>query len=89
MIITSIKAGIINGTKTVNAVMQTLGRFVLFEFKHSELSTFQGGYLLNVSVPGVGFSVAGLDRAKFGFYRFQSFLFIVVIVISFLVKTAF
>ena len=24
-------------------------------------------------VPGVGFSVAGLDRAKFGFYRFQSF----------------
>ena len=24
-------------------------------------------------VPGVGFSVGGLDRAKFGFYRFQSF----------------
>ena len=65
MVITSIKAGIINGTKIVNAVMQTLGRFVLFEFKHSELSTFHGGYLLNVSVLGVGFSVAGLDRAKF------------------------
>ena len=89
MVITSINAGIINGTKTVNAVIQTLGRLVLFEFKHSELSTFHGGYLLNVSVPGVRFSVAGLDRAKFGFYRFQSFLFIVVIVISFLVKTAF
>ena len=28
----------------------------------------------------VGFSVAGLDRAKFSFYQFQSFLFIVVIV---------
>ena len=40
-------------------------------------------------VPGIGFSVAGLDRAKFGFYRFQSFLFIVVIVISILRKTAF
>ena len=39
-------------------------------------------------VPGVGLSVAGLDRAKCGFYRFQSFLFIVVIVISILLKTA-
>ena len=35
-----------------------------------------------LQVPSVGFSVAGLDRAKFGFYRFQSFLFIVVIVTS-------
>ena len=35
------------------------------------------------------FSVAGLDRAKFGFNRFESFLFIVVIVISILLKTAF
>ena len=38
-------------------------------------------------VPGVGFSVAGLDRAKFGLNRFQSFLFIVVIAISILLKT--
>ena len=42
-----------------------------------------------LSVPGVGFSVAVLDRVKFGFYRFQSFLFIVVIVISILFKKAF
>ena len=49
------------------------------------------GYLLNTRlyVPGIGFSVAGLDRTKFGFYRFQNLLFIVVIVISILVKTAF
>ena len=48
-------------------------------------------FLLNTTlkVPSVGFSVAGLDRAKFGFYRFQSFLFIVVIVISTLVKLHF
>ena len=89
MVITSINAGIINGTKTVNAVIPTLGRFVLFEFKHSELSTFHGGYLLNVSVPGVGFSVAGLDRAKFGFYRFQSFVVYSCHSDFFLVKTAF
>ena len=42
-----------------------------------------------IKVPGVGFSVAGLDRAKFGFYRFQSFLFIVVIVIPILLKIIF
>ena len=35
------------------------------------------------------FSVAGLDRAKLGVYQFQSFLFIVVIVISILLKTTF
>ena len=35
------------------------------------------------------FSVAGLDHTKFGFYQFQSFLFIVVIVISILLKTTF
>ena len=29
----------------------------------------------------------GLDHTKFGFYHFQSFLFIVVIVISILIKT--
>ena len=34
--------------------------------------------------PSVGFSVAGLDRAKLGVYQFQSFLFIVVIVKSLL-----
>ena len=43
----------------------------------------------NVYVPGVGFSAAGLDRAKFGFYRFGSFLFIAIIVISILQKAAF
>ena len=37
----------------------------------------------------VGFSVAGLNRTKFGFYHFQSFLFIVVIVISILLKPSF
>ena len=40
-----------------------------------------------LEIPSVGFSVAGLDRAKFGFYQFQSFLFVVVIVISILLKT--
>ena len=40
-----------------------------------------------LQVPGVGFSIAGLDRAKFGFYRFQSFLFIVVTVVWILLKT--
>ena len=32
---------------------------------------------------------AGLGHTKFGFYQFQSFLFIVVIVISILLKTTF
>ena len=36
-----------------------------------------------------GFLVAGLDCAKFGSYQFPIFLFIVVIAISILVKTAF
>ena len=40
-------------------------------------------------VPGVGFSVAGLDRAKFGFNPLQRFLFIVVIVTWILLQTAF
>ena len=35
------------------------------------------------------FSVAGLDRAKLGVYEFQSFLFIVVIVISIVLKPTF
>ena len=34
--------------------------------------------------PSVGFTVAGLDRAKLAVYQFQSFLFIVVIVKSLL-----
>ena len=61
---------------------------MLFEFTHTEFLTSHGGYLLNTTlkVPGVRFSVAGLDRAKSGFYRFQSFLFIVVIVTSILLK---
>jgi len=37
----------------------------------------------------VGFSVAGLDCAKFGFYQFLVRLFIVVIVISIMLKTTF
>ena len=41
------------------------------------------------TVPSVGFSVAGLERAKSGVYQFQSFLFIVVIVISILLKPTF
>ena len=65
--------------------------FVSFEFKHAEFFTPHGGYLLNTTlkIPGVRFSVSGLDRAKFGFYRFQSFLFIVVMVVSILLKTTF
>ena len=46
--------------------------YLLFEFKHTEFFTPHGGYLLNTTlqVPAVGFSVAGLDRAKFGFQFF-------------------
>ena len=46
--------------------------FVLVECKHTEFFTSYGGYLLNTKlyVPSVGFSVAGLDRAKFGVYQF-------------------
>ena len=29
-----------------------------------------------LKVPSVGFSVAGVDRAKFGFYGFQFFCFL-------------
>ena len=63
--------------------------FVLVEFKHTEFFTSHGGYLLNtkLKVPSVEFLLAGLDHTKFGFYQFQSFLFIVVIVISILLKT--
>ena len=47
--------------------------------------------MLNITlkVRDVGFSVAGLDRTKFGFYRFQIFLIMVAIVISILFKTTF
>ena len=38
--------------------------------------------LITRPFPSVGFLVAGLDRAKFGFYLFQSILFIFAIVIS-------
>ena len=52
-----------------------LSEYIYFKFKHTEFFTSHGGYLLNTTleVPGVGFSVAGPDRAKFGFYQFQSF----------------
>ena len=48
--------------------------------------SFHGGYFAkhhNLAVPGNGFSVAGLERAKFGFYRFRSFLLIVAIVVRY------
>ena len=66
--------------------------FVLFELKHTEFFTSHGGYdVLNTTlkVPGVGFSAAGLDRAKFGIIDFKGFLFIVVMVISISLKTTF
>ena len=60
-------------------------------FKHTEFFISYGGYLLNtkLEIPGVRFSLAGLDRAELGVYQFQSFLFIVVIVISILPKPTF
>ena len=65
---------------------------VLIEFKHTEVFTSYGGYLLakhQNEVPSVGFSVGGLGHTKFGFYQFQSYPFIVVIVILILLKTTF
>ena len=69
-------------------------RFEIY-FCFSRIQTYRnftsyGGYLLNTKllVPSIGFSVAGLNRAKLGVYQLQSFLFIVVIVISILLKTA-
>ena len=63
--------------------------FVLVEFKNTEFFISYGGHLLNIKlyVPGVGFSVAGLDHPKLGVYQFESFLFIIVIVISIFTKT--
>ena len=65
--------------------------YVLFEFKLTEFFACHGGYLLNTTllIAGVGFSVAGLDRAKFGFSPFLSFLFIDVKVTPILPKAAF
>ena len=66
--------------------------FVLVELKHTEFLLLKEVICLTATflkVPSVGFSVTGLDRAKFGFYHFQSFLFIVVIVISILLKPTF
>ena len=50
-------------------------RLILFEFNHTEFLTSHWSYLLNTTlqVHGVGFSVAGLDRAKLlssKWYRF-------------------
>ena len=63
--------------------------FVLVEFKHTDFFFFLRTLFAKHQVPSVGFSVAGLDHTKFGFYQFQSFLFIVVIVISISLKTTF
>ena len=65
--------------------------FVLVEFKHTELFTSYGDCLLNtkLEVPSVGFTVAGLDHTKFGFFQFQSFLLTVGMAISILLKTTF
>ena len=64
---------------------------ILVEFKRTEFFPSYGDCLLNtkLQVLIVVFSVAGLDHTKFGFYQFQSCLFIVVIVTSTLLKTAF
>ena len=69
-------------------------KIITFYLKlNTEFFTFHGGYLLNTKlyVSGVGFSVVDLDRKKKnpGFYRFQSFLFIAVMVVSILPKITF
>ena len=63
-------------------------------FRFSRIQTYIIFYFLRIllakqfpsiiEVPGVGFSaaIAGVDHTKFGFYQFQRFLFIVLIVIS-------
>ena len=63
----------------------------LVEFKRTEFLTSYGGYLLNtkLKVPSVEISVGGLDRAKLGVYQFQCFWYIVVMVISILLKPTF
>ena len=42
-----------------------------------------------LKVPSVEISVGGLDRAKLGVYQFQCFWYIVVMVISILLKPTF
>ena len=42
-----------------------------------------------IKLQSVRSSVVGLDRVKFGFYQFQNVLFIVVIVLSILLKPKF
>ena len=68
-----------------------LKKYILF--KHTEFFTSCGGYLAKHDtfkfLADVGFSEEGLDHAKICFYRCQSFLFIVAIVISILLKTTF
>ena len=59
--------------------------YALFEFKHTEYFTSSRRFFSS----SVGFSLAGIDRAKFGFNIFQGFLFIVVIVTSILLDSAF
>ena len=66
--------------------------FVLVEFKYKEFFTSTEVLCYTpyfLKVPSVGFSVAGLDRAKVGVYQFQTVLFIVVIVIPILLKPTF
>ena len=58
--------------------------YFLIYFSYLDLACVAGA-----KMGGRGFPVAGLDRAKLGFYRFQFFLFIVVMVISILLKAAF
>ena len=65
-------------------------RFEIY-FRFNRIQTYRIFYFLRRlfakhQTHSVGFSVASLDRAKFGFYQFQSFWFIVVIVISILLK---
>ena len=50
--------------------------FLFFEFKHTEFFNYSRRLFAKhhtLTFPGVGLSVAGPDRAKFGFYRFRSF----------------
>ena len=64
-------------------------RFIWIQTQNLLLLTEVICWTPHFKFPSVGFSGAGLDRAKFGLNRFQSFLFIVVIVIEILLKTAF
>ena len=69
-------------------------RFEIY-FRFSRIQTYRVFYFLrrffvkHQTLSFVGFSVAGQDRAKLGDYQFQSFLLIVVIVISILLKPTF